>query len=342
MEKIVTIIGDPQLPSKYIYEVMKRLEVYGLRFLCHDWIINTSLEDFTNIVLEIERGQIEKFVLPPDVIDDIVKSEILVVHYAPVSREVIKNSKKLKIICCARGGIENIDLECAKSRQIMILRAQGRNADAVADLTMGLIIALNRQILNHHQSIKKGYWPVLPPNELPHDLGELTLGLVGFGQVAREVAKRAKAFGMKVLAYDPYVQQNEFDNAGVLRVNLEYLLKNSDVVSLHVRLTQETRHLIGEKELRMMKSTAYLVNTARGELVDEDALVKALREGWIAGAGLDVFTEEPLPPNHPLLELNNVVLTPHIAGFTWEGQVINGPKIIAKQLEEILQKDIVK
>lgn len=342
MEKIVTIIGDPQLPSKYIYEVMKSLEVYGLRFVCHDWIIDTSLEDFTNIVLEIERGSIEKFVLPTEVIDDIIKSEILVVHYAPISKEVIKNSKKLKIICCARGGIENIDLEYAKSKQILILRAQGRNANAVADLTMGLIIAINRRILDHHLSVMRGYWPVLPPNELPHDLSELTLGLIGFGQVAREVAKRAKAFGMKILAYDPYVQQNEFDNAGVLNVNLEDLLKNSDVVSLHVRLTKETRHLIGEKELRLMKNTAYLINTARGELIDENALVKALKEGWIAGAGLDVFAEEPLPPNHPLLKLNNVILTPHIAGFTWEGQVINGPRIITKQLEELLQKGHIK
>jgi D-3-phosphoglycerate dehydrogenase len=337
MFKKVTIVGDPQLPSKYIYGIIKKLESYGLSLACHDWLIDTSLEEFANIVLDIERGFINKYPPPENIIEDIITSEILIVHYAPVPREVIEKSKKLKIICSARGGVDNIDVEYAKKREILILRALGRNANAVADLTMGFIIALNRQILHHHLSIKKGFWPALAPEELPHDLCEMVLGLVGFGQVAREVAKRAKAFGMTILGFDPYVESKEFNNAGVIKSDLECLLKNSDFVSLHARLTPETRNLIGEKELRLMKKTAYLINTSRGELVNEPALIKALSEGWIAGAGLDVFTEEPIQPNHPFLKLDNVLLTPHIAGFTWEGQFLNGPKIILQQLEEILK-----
>ena len=339
MNKTATIIGDPQLPSKYIYDAMRKLEIYGLRFICNDWSIEMSLEDFTKIVLEIERGFINKYKLPKEIIDNILVSDILVVHYAPVSKEVLEKCDKLKIICCIRGGIENVDVEFAKSKQIKLLRAQGRNVAAVADFTIGLILALTRQIIDYHILTKNGQWKAPPPEELPHELNALVLGIIGFGQIGKEVAKRAKVFGMKILAYDPHIPPEEFNRHGVVMSDLENLLKNSDVISIHARLTPDTRHLIGEKELRKMKNTAYLINTARGEIIDEEALVRALKEKWISGAALDVFTEEPLSPNHPLLKLENVILTPHIAGFTWEGQIINGPEIIATQLENILKQE---
>lgn len=261
---------------------------------------------------------------PKQLVKEIDDADILVVNYAPVTEEVMDADKNLKLIGVTRGGPVNVDLQAATKRGIFVVNAPERTVDAVADFTIGLMIAEARNLARAYYMLKTGKVLKINPRlfgdaiiqgiELPGK----TLGIIGFGRIGRAVAVRAKGFDMRILAYDPYVKEDEFRSCGVEPVDLKTLLRESDFVSIHVRLTKETEHMIGENELRMMKKTAYLINTSRGKVVDEKALYKALKEKWIAGAALDVVEEEPISPANPLLELDNVTITPHIAGLTQE------------------------
>jgi len=163
--------------------------------------------------------------------------------------------------------------------------------------------------------MKEGYWDYrIKKPYFTRDLRGKTVGLIGFGYVARELVKLLKPFNVKILVYDPYVSKDIMEAYEVEKVSLDTLLRESDIVSIHAALTKETTGMIGEQQLKMMKPTAYLINTARGAIIDESALIKALREGWIAGVVLDVFKQEPLPKEHELLKFDNAILTPHIAG----------------------------
>lgn len=265
--------------------------------------------------------------------------DALLVHVAPVTKEVLEAGKRLKVVGCARGGPVNVDVDAATMMGIPIINTPGRNAEAVADYTLGLILAHSRNIARAHLLLKQGKWSdeFYDYDVCGHELSGMVLGMVGLGRIGVEVAKRAKAFGMRVIAYDPYISEEKMRECGVeKREELEEVLRESDFLSIHARLTSETRHMIGERELKMMKPTAILVNTARGEIVDEDALVKALKEGWIAGAALDVFESEPLPPGHPLTKLENVTLTPHIAGASKE-TVYRAARMLGEDTARVLR-----
>ncbi len=270
------------------------------------------------------KRELKEFVGDPRELAKLVEdeeTEVLIVHLAPVTSEVIEAGKNLKIIGCARGSPVNVDVDAASQKSIPVIFAPGRNSEAVADYTIGIIIALIRNIVTSHQLLSKGVWSdeFYSYDLCGHELSSLTLGLVGLGRVGLEVAKRARAFNMKVLAYDPYVSRDIMEKENVeKKETLDELLTEADIISLHARLTPETFHMIGERELKLMKKTAILINTARGGLVDEKALIKALKEKWISGVALDVFESEPLSSTHPLLELDNVILTPHIAGASKE------------------------
>ncbi|ADM27215.1 Glyoxylate reductase [Ignisphaera aggregans DSM 17230] len=238
----------------------------------------------------------------------------------PFTRRVLESAPKLKIIARHGVGYDKIDVNAANELGIWVTIAPV-NASTVAEHTIALIMALAKKLFKLDRFVRDGVWykeRMEFPDLLGIDLAGRVLGIIGLGRIGQEVAKRALALGMKVIYYD-IVRREDLERTW----NIEYrslneLLRTSDFVSIHVPLTNETYHMIGEKELRLMKPTAYLVNTARGAVIDTDALVKALKEGWIAGAGLDVFEEEPLPPNHPLTKLDNVILTPHAASLTIE------------------------
>ena len=231
---------------------------------------------------------------------------------------------RLRIVSQYAVGYDNIDVECATRHGVYVTNTPGVLADATADLTWGLILAVARRIVDGDREVRSGAWYGKrvgwhPTYMLGIEVTGKTLGIIGLGRIGREVARRAKGFKMRVLYYNRRrLSRDVEEELGVEYRSLEDLLRESDIVSIHVPLTDETRGMIGERELRMMKPNAILVNTARGPVVDTNALVKALSEGWIAGAGLDVFDEEPLPPDHPLTRLNNVVLTPHIGSATIE------------------------
>ncbi|ASJ09716.1 3-phosphoglycerate dehydrogenase [Thermococcus siculi] len=261
--------------------------------------------------------------------------EAIIVRSKPkVTRKVIEAAPKLRVIARAGVGLDNIDLEAAKERGIKVVNSPGASSRSVAELAIALTFNVARKIAFADRKMREGTWA--KKQAMGIELEGKTMGVIGFGRIGYEVAKIAHALGMNILLYDPYPNDERAKEVGGRFVDLETLLRESDVVTLHVPLVDATYHLINEERLRLMKPTAILINAARGAVVDTDALVKALKEGWIAGAGLDVFEEEPLPADHPLTRLDNVVLTPHIGASTVEAQMRAGVQV-AEQVVEILK-----
>jgi len=216
-------------------------------------------------------------------------------------------------------GVDNVDVEAATQRGIAVLNTPGFCAREVADHTLMLLLAWSRKCRAQDALMRQGVWGRDQASPMTA-LYTQTLGLVGFGQIAREVARRAQAFGLTVIAHDAYVPRETIEAHGARAVGMVELLAASDYLSIHAPLTPATRHLMGEAQFRAMKRTAFLINTSRGGLVDESALIAALQQGLLAGAGLDVFEREPILASNPLTRLENVLLTPHIAGLSDEGQ----------------------
>ena len=326
-------IGDTYIPSQFLQQGLQPLHDLGVELLIRDWE-HDSLVDLQQANLAIEQGGPDAVELPARLLEGIQEINILVVQFAPVSSRFLEAARALKVVGVLRGGTENIDVSFATERGIAVLNTPGRNARAVAECTLGMILTEVRNIARSHASLVHGNWQRDFPNRdaIP-ELNEKTVGLVGYGTVGRLVAHYLRAFGSRILAFDPYCQG---EPGPAEMVDLPTLLKQSDVVSLHARLTSENHNLIGRKELALMKPTAVLINTARSGLVDEPALIEALSQRQIMGAALDVFETEPLPPASPLLKLDNVTLTPHIAGSTIDA-FRNSPKLLAGHLQRMLQ-----
>jgi len=247
-----------------------------------------------------------------------------------VTREVIDSARRLKVIVRAGVGVDNIDVKAAFEKGVQVINTPKAPAVSVAELTIGFMLALARGIVRLNEATKNGTWL---KGEMGIELNGKVLGLIGLGSIGSEVARLAKAFGMKVQAYDPYVPPEHADRLSVKLVSLEELLRTSDFISIHVPLTPETKGLIGRDELNIVKNGAFLINTARGGVVDEAALYEALKNGKLAGAALDVFEREPPPPDHPLFKLDNVILTPHIGGSTDGAQL----RIALTMAEDLLR-----
>ncbi len=243
---------------------------------------------------------------------------IIVRGSTKLDRSLLDRAKRLRAIGRAGVGLDNIDLEAAAQRKIAVFNTPDALTNAVGEHAFGLMLALAKKTSVADHLIKRGHWP---KRELVGvEMGSKTLGLVGMGRIGQKVARLAKAFDMRILGYDIIsVDPKLLEELGVTMVDLSTLLQQSDFVSIHVPLTQQTRHLIDSKKLRMMKRSAVLVNTSRGAVIDEQALHQALKDRVISGAGLDVFEKEP-PRRKRLLRLANVVCTPHIAGQTPEAQ----------------------
>ena len=306
-------ISDTYLPADLMSRELAVLEEVGLDVEVRHWGHETLI-DLQEDNLKIETNGPDAVPLPDEITADLDGVGIVVVQFAPVSRAFIENAKDLKLVGVMRAGAENIAVDFATQRGISVMNTPGRNARAVAECTMGMILAEIRNIARSHAKLKNKVWTRSFPNSdgIP-ELNEKTVGLLGYGFVAQLVCGYLQAFGSNVIAFDPYFKG---DPGPAKLVSLEELLAESDIVSIHARLTEESHHLIGKKELAMMKPTAVLVNTARSGLVDEQALIEALRAEKIMGAAVDVFDEEPLPTDHPFIELDNITITAHLAGST--------------------------
>ena len=254
---------------------------------------------------------------PDEIVGFIDDADILVTHLAPMSVDMLAALPSLKMIAVSRGGPVNIDIKAANERSVLVVNTPGRNASAVAEFTLGAILAETRLIRSGHESMRKGEWrgDLYRADRTGRELNELVVGVIGYGNIGRRVVKLLRAFGTKVLVCDPYVQLDAEDlNAGVELVSLGRLLESSDVVSLHPRVTSETQGMMNDDTFGQMKEGAIFINTARGPLVDYAALNRALDSGYLAAAMLDTFDIEPVPEDWPLLEQPNLTLTPHIAG----------------------------
>jgi len=250
-----------------------------------------------------------------EVIRVVGDADVVMAQWAPVRANAIDAMTRCKGIVRYGIGLDNIDLEAARKKGIPVRNVPDYCVEEVADHTVALALAVQRQVVSVFQRLKEGTWKITPPLALP-PLRQSTLGLIGFGRIGRLVAERARAFGMTVIVSDPVVPEADLRQAGATAAAFDRIIKESDVLSLHCPLNEKTKHLINGPILRQMKSTAILVNTSRGGLIDMDALVEALRTGVIAGAALDVFEQEPFPPGHQFLALPNAVATSHIAWYS--------------------------
>ncbi len=328
-------IGDLFIPHRHIRAGLAPLEARGVEVTTFDWELS-GFQDLQEKNLAVEQRGPSAVELPAHVRQAVAEADLVVTQFCPVAASLIESSPRLKAIGVLRAGVENVDVAAATGRGVLVMNTPGRNADAVADFAVGLILCEARNIARGHHGLKQGRWIREYPNSgrIP-DLPGKTVGLVGFGEIGRKVARRLAGFDVRLLTYDPYCKSVP---EGVELVELPRLMAESDFVSVHARLTPETHGLIGAELLARMKPTAYLVNTSRSPLVDERALYEALRDGRLAGAALDVFDREPPGADYPLVRLENVTITPHMAGGSNDA-FVNSPKLLCAELAKLLDGD---
>ncbi|MFH0826406.1 MAG: phosphoglycerate dehydrogenase [Candidatus Omnitrophota bacterium] len=298
-------------------------------------------EEGLKILKDRKEFQVDvKTDLKPDALKEAIKDyDALVVRSATkVTKDVLSQAAKLKVIGRAGVGLDNVDLEAATQKGIIVMNTPGGNTISTAEHTMSLILALSRNIPQADVSTKKGEWE--RSKFMGVELYGKVLGIVGFGRIGSEVARRALSFGMKVLAFDPFLSREVAQGIGVELVELKEALEKCDYITVHTPLTEETKHMISAKEFAMMKKGVRVVNCARGGIIDELALVEAIKEGKVAGAALDVFEKEPLAADSPLLQVDNIILTPHLGASTEEAQVNVAVEVAQIVADALLGKGI--
>jgi glyoxylate reductase len=268
-----------------------------------------------------------------------------------IDAEVYNAAPKLKIVSQLAVGFDNIDLAEATKRGIYITNTPEVLTDTTADFSWALLMAVARRVVEADKYVRTGQWKVAwhPAMFTGRDIFGATIGIVGAGRIGYAMAKRAKGFDMKILFYDVFPRP-EIEELGAKKVDMNTLLQESDFVTIHVPLMKETYHLMDEQKFKMMKRTAYIINNSRGPVVDEKALYKALKEGWIAGAGIDVFEQEPTPADNPLLKFDNVVVAPHISSASLETRAKMSEMVAdnlvnffeGKQPPNLVNKDVIK
>ena len=269
-------------------------------------------------------------------LNDSPSVRIIVSEYIPINASVLERAPGLKAVISYGAGYDHIDVGFLSKRGIQVCNCQGENAQAVAELTFGILLCLLRRIHRSDRWVRESEWPkagrALPEWISGEELWKKTLGIIGLGQIGSRVAKIANGFEMKILAYDPFVQPQSH----VKSSSLEEVLSGADILTLHIPLTPKTEKMIDARALAAMKPKVILVNTSRGRVIDEQALLEALKDGRIKGAALDVFSSEPISGEHPLARMENVVLSPHMGAMTQEaGERLSDA--VARQVRDILE-----
>jgi len=244
-------------------------------------------------------------------------TDIILTRYAQMSRSVVEKLPKLQAIIRYGIGYDTIDVDAATDNKVIVVNVPDFCYEEVSNHALGMLLMLTRKLMLQSNTLKKDGWK--PAYSLITPMGSVTgqtLGIIGCGHIGRIVARKAQCFGMNVIGYDPHVDTKLTDEAGIKLKSVPEVMKESDYISCNPLLWNETFHIVGEKEFKMMKPTGFIVNTSRGPVIDQLALVKALKEKWIAGAGIDVFEKEPIAPDDPLLKMDNVILTPHTAFYS--------------------------
>lgn len=318
MKKIV-VINDVNTEGNDSIERIKKLgEEFGYETETVDDLCSDSMEAFSEWFLKMEQEGPDAVPLNEKLVEAMKDAQIVVTAMSALPTKALEGAKELKAACIMRSGVENINLEYASKKKLPVIHAPGRLAVPVSEFTVGLMIAemkniarSNMRILNHDFSDAD-----FCNTSYTVNLKGKNVGIIGCGAVGARVAKIMKAFEANVLVYDPYCRKEELKKEGYQVMGLDELCKEADVISVHFRLTPETRGLIGKEQFALMKPTCVLINTARAGLVDEEAMMDALIHHKIGGAGLDVWHQEPLPEDHPFYTMDNVTLTGHLAGWS--------------------------
>ena len=331
----ITCICDAGAPEM-LMQLMHKLP--GCDIKLHVVPEMMDIKHLTMVERASEKGGAEVYEAGEELIAALEGADAIITHCTPVNKAMLDAAPDLKYLGCMRTGIEHINLDVCNERGITVFNANGRNAVAVADQTVAMMLCEMRNIARGHAALMNGQWVKMFPNMMySHDMKNCTVGIIGVGKIGSLVAQRLKGFGCKILGCDLFLPEEQILARGCDEaVSKEELLKRSDFVTMHMVYKEGDPCLIGAEELAMMKKTAVLVNCARAGLVDTEALIKALQAGEIGGAALDVFDQEPLPEDHPLLKLPNVTLTPHSAGSSIDA-FANSAVIMLEQFGQILK-----
>ncbi|WJL97003.1 NAD(P)-dependent oxidoreductase [Microbacterium sp. ET2] len=334
----IVIIGDPYVPAATIDSAIRdRLGDAAAQIVAVDWTIPGGGPAIHALQHQIELHGPDAVDVPADLVDLALTADILVVHFLPVPTRVITGNKALRAVVVARAGTENVNATVAAAQGIAVRSIAGRNAPAVAEITLGLVLAEMRNIARADRSIATGGWRK-DYHSRSTELGGRTVGLIGYGQVGRRFVTLLSGFDVTVVASDPYADRAVLEGDGVTPVTFDEVFEQADVIAVFARLTEENVRFIGRDQFAKMKPTAYFVNTARSRLVDYDALLDALEHDQIAGAALDVFDEEPLPADSRWRQLDNTTLTVHFAGDTPESFRRSGG-LVAEVIDKMLKDE---
>jgi len=319
-----------------LYNKRKGEKVSKIKVLVADPLKEGGIKILENAGFEVEQVNKKSTEELCNIIGDfdivIVRSE------TKITKEIIEKGKKLKIIGRAGVGLDNIDVEAATSYGIIVMNAPEGNTISAAEHTIALMMALVRNIPSANYSVKSGKWE--KKKFMGTELYGKTFGIIGLGRIGKRVAEIAKGLGMKILGYDPFINEDVLREMGITVMNFDGLLRQSDFISFHIPLTDQTYHIIGEKEFEIMKEGVRIINCARGGIIDEDALCRYIKNGKVKGAALDVFEKEP-PEGSPLLDFDQVIVTPHLGASTEEAQE-NVAIQLANQIVEAITKKVVK
>ena len=337
MKKIVFAFDGRRLPDPYqgredISNLIEQCSAYGYEVVrTYDDGLFCEGGDYRSVAKRIEDEGPDWVKYSDEYLKIMEDADALVIMYNGVNKTLLEHSPKLKFIAVMRSGLENIDIEECKKRGITVSNCPGKVSEPVSEMACAMILDALRGITLMNSNWKPGAgFQAVESSKLSY---ETTLGIVGFGIIGRKVVKKLSGFDFNVLVYDPFAKQEDADTYGVRLVNLDTLMQQADIISVLARLLPSTENLIGAHEIALMKPNAIIVNTARAGLVDEEALIEALSKHKIKAAALDVFREEPLPDDHILHQLDNVIITPHMAGNAGDVMLLS----VRIMMEEILR-----
>ena len=325
----------PEMFSDY-----NTIEENGNEIIFYDNELIQTIDQFSETMLKTEQGGPESVDAGQGFVDACKDVDIIITHLTPVNKAVIDNAKNLKYVGIMRGGVDNVNVGYLKEKGIKSSNAPWRSSYAVADFAIGMMISECKNIAKSHAQLKAGIWNKDYPNSDNYtDMRNKTVGIIGYGWIGKLVEKELSGFGTKVIVYDPFLSEERIKENGGCPVTLDDLLEKSDIITIHLRLSEKTAGFMGAEQFSKMKKTATFINTARSGLVDTNALVDALKNKKIAGAAIDVFDIEPLTAdNNPYIDLDNVTITPHIAGVS-NDTIRNAIEIVLDDLKHFLNDE---
>lgn len=293
-------------------------EAFKVTIIDHEWE-DTKIEEDLIAKYSTPENPIELSILQSrdkgEIIEAAKNSDAIIILYAEIDEEILEAAPNLKLVSRNGIGINMVDLEAATKQNTMVANVNDYCVDEVSDHALASILAGARRLFQYNELTRKGEWDFKEVT-IPLRSSEAVVGLLGYGKIPRRLAEKLKVIGYQVHAYDPFVDEETMRKDGVVKASVEDIMKVSDFISVHVPLIKDTFHLIGKEEFELMKPSAYIINTARGPIIDEKAMIEALKENKIAGAFLDVTEEEPLPEDHILRKLDQVIITPHAAWYS--------------------------